>query len=129
MSLADEAIPRMNSLFTTVNLPLKIIELTCWRPAFQNSYFQDYEPIHNVDRLFECDPVYVTLFIEYEERRYEYELRYRNDKETLKLSMFKLNYCQYGPDEDVFQIESNMIPIVGLLAITIPAIFALLATR
>lgn len=119
MSLSEDTQVELNSIFKVAGFPMKIEEITFWRPAYENSYFENFEPITNVVRLFECDPLHVTLFLTYKGRKYEYELHYYNRDKTFELTSSKLNYCQYGHNEDVTKIEDNMRPIIGLIAASI----------
>lgn len=106
---------------------MEIHEFVCWRPAFQETEFQDFEPIHDIERLYECNPLYITLFLTYDDRKYEYELHYHNNDRKVELQNIKLNTCQYGPSEDVTLIEGKMKPMMGLFAATtIPSVFSLL---
>lgn len=123
MSAGKDFIPSLNDLFKLFGSPLQILEIFCYRRFLRNSLFQDYEPIHDVQRLLECDPVYIMLLLEFQGRQYEYEVKYNNDNKMLKLNSFRLNYCQYTPEEDVTKIEDNMKPLVSMLAIALPAIF------
>lgn len=123
MSLSNKARDEFNLRLKLVDFPMEVLELIFWRPVFQNSHFQDYEPLNDVSRLFQCDPVYITFFFQYDGRQYEYELHYLNHDKSLKLDSFKLNYAQYGLDENVSKIEDNMRHLIGLIAATtIPGI-------
>jgi hypothetical protein len=95
--------------------------------AFDETYFQDFEPLKDITRLFECNPVYVTLYFRYEERLYEYEIHYKNSDKQIELVNFILNYCDYGPEEDVTLIENEMKSLVGILVGTaIPGILKMI---
>ena len=115
MSFSDSLIESLNSTFANHNIPFQILEFICWRPAYREVHFQDFEPLTDITRLFECNPVYVTLFFRFEDRRYEYEVHYKNSDKHIELVNFILNTCDYGPDEDVTLIENRMNYLVGML--------------
>lgn len=119
MALDDDVIHEINKILTDAEYPMKAIEFDCWRPVTANYSYEHYEPIHEIDRLFACHPVYTMLFIESDGRRYEYRIYYNNRSGELDLDEVQLTTCNYTPEEDPKKIEEAMKNTMMLIAASV----------
>jgi len=83
---------------------MTVTRIFYYRPAYFETYFENYEPIHDVDKLFSCSPIYINLEAIIDDREYEYDIRYMNDDRRLACTGCALKYMDYKEGEDPDQI-------------------------
>jgi len=116
MTLTQSVKNRLNGYFEKSKFPMKIDNIFFYRPTYFESYHENYEVLNEVERLYECDHVYVLLEFHHEDLFYEYELRYKNSGNRLENTMCILKYWELMSEEELEEAERRMTPLTMLLA-------------
>jgi hypothetical protein len=117
MSLTDKTKTILNGFFSRVTLPITIKEIVFYRIALDETYYDNFEPIHDIVRFDQCSPIYTNMILTYEKKEYEYLVTYtKNNDNELKTDNIKLKSYDYTEGEDYKNIEIKMIPTINLIA-------------
>jgi hypothetical protein len=116
MLLGDNVREELNDSFEKTGFPMKIDKIFFYRPKYFDSYHEDIEPFHAIEKLYEYDYVYVLLEFHYEDLWYEYEIRYKNINNRLENIDCILKYWELMPDEKLGAAELRMTPLTRLFS-------------
>jgi len=112
LSLVKDAAAALNRFFDQFQFPIKIKKMFFYRPAYFDSYFEHFEPIFNVERLFECNSIFVNLEAKINGRDSEFDIRYNNENKRLILKKCSLKYCDFEEGENLEQIRTHLTTLM-----------------
>jgi hypothetical protein len=93
LPLSDDAKEFLNNYFEkTIGLPIKFEYVWFYRPVFHELPFENIEPIEDIKRASGCEALYVLFKMRYQNRDYEYEVRFSNNNRELILKNCFLKY-------------------------------------
>lgn len=116
MLLSDNVREELNDSFEKTAFPMKIDKIFFYRPTYFESYHEHIEPFNAIERLYECDYVYVLLEFHYEDIWYEYEIRYKNIDNKLENIDCILKYWELMSEEKLEAAELRMTPLARLIS-------------
>ena len=119
MELGDTVRGVLNKLFSEAKLPMNISRLFLYRPTYFDSYYENFEILNDLERLFECDYIYVLSEFTFDDLWYEYEIRYKNIGRKFEVTKCILKYWELMREEDLKQAEDRMTPIMRLMSASI----------
>lgn len=121
MSFRRVLINTLNTFFKELKLPIQIKKMFFFRPAYFETYHEHFEPIEKVERLFECNPVYLNVEAIIDNRESEYDIKYKNENKRLSLNKCLLKYCDYEEHEEIEEIKNYLTSFMKPIAsIAIP---------
>lgn len=108
MTLKDEVIKALNSIFERSKINIKFESMLLFRPVVREPPFENMEVIHDAKRILFCNPICSVFELNFYNRHVEYEVKYQNDDGKLSLASYKLRYCEYRANEDPKKVEKTM---------------------
>jgi len=106
--LKDDVMKLLNMVFERAKIPVKITELFLYRPAYHEPPFENFEPINEAKRLISCDPLFIEITFNHDNRLYEYQLRCSNNRGSFLPGFYWLKKCDIYPNEDPKNVEKGM---------------------
>lgn len=98
----------LNEVFQKAKIPIEIKTLFLYRPVYHDPLFEHFEPIKEANRLAVCDPIFIEIEVDNGTRRYEFQLRYRNERRNFLPKFYWLKYCDIYPKEDPKTVEEEI---------------------
>lgn len=112
MTLQDEATYELNEFFKSKDYPLKVTKIIFYRPAYLESYWDNYEPITDINRLFLCNTVRLNIEIMINGRDCEFDIKFKNDNEDLICQYCNIKYWDHFKNEDFEKVAESMMGIL-----------------
>ena len=117
--LSDDLKKAFNIHFEKSNIPIKINELVLFRPVMHEPPFEHIEVINDAKRFLDCNNLNMVISIEQNDRRYECELRYKNENGKLQNTEAQLQYCDIMPNENIENLQRSILETFKLLGMLI----------
>jgi len=96
---------------------IKIDEIIFYRMAINETYYDSFEVINDINRFIECPIILCELSYRIDEKGYEYIITYsRNEKGGIEAESIKLKYYDFVESEDYKRIEEKMSSTMNLIA-------------